>query len=78
VWKHIKTATFSKADQNISNISKDIQKLKAQVKGLTKLVKNITKQPVAPVLYMDTLRSKGSPPAGGKPDDQYVQAIPVY
>jgi len=58
-------------------MSKDIQELKAQVKDLTELVKDIAKQPVAPVLYTDALRNKGSPPAGGKPNGQCVQAVSI-
>ena len=76
--KYIKTIVFSKADQDIFNILKDIQELKAQVKGFTELVKSIAKQPVASVLYMDAFRSKDSPPAGRKPNGQYVQAIPAH
>jgi len=29
IWKYMKKTTFSKADQDISNISKDIQKFKS-------------------------------------------------
>jgi len=29
IWKYIKTIAFSKADQDISNVLKDIQELKA-------------------------------------------------
>ena len=76
--KYIKIVVFSKADQDVFNILKDIQELKAQVKGLTELVKDITKQLVASVLYTDALKSKGNPPAGGKPDGQYVQAVLAY
>ena len=72
MWKYIKEAMFSKARQDMSNISKDIQKLKSQIKGLTELVKGISKQPIAPVLYADTLKNKGSLLASGKPDSQYV------
>jgi len=78
MWKYIKTIIFSKADQNIFNILKNIQKFKAQVKGLIELVKDITKQPVTPILYIDALRSKDSPPANGKPNGQCIQAIPAY
>ena len=78
VQKHIKTTTFSKVDQNIFNISKDIQELKAQVKGLTELVKGIAKQLVASALYTDAFRSKGSSPADRKPDGQCIQTILAY
>jgi hypothetical protein len=67
-WKHVKEAASSFARQDASDASKDIQELKSQVKGLTELVKGISKQPVAPALYADALRSKGSPLASGKPD----------
>jgi len=56
----------------MSNILKDIQELKAQVKGFTKLIKSITKQPVVLVLYIDTFRNKGSPLANGKSNNQYI------
>ena len=74
-WKHVKRAAFSKAGQDASDASKDIQELKTQVKGLTDLVKGIAKQSTAPALYADALRSKGTPPAGGKPDGQHVQPV---
>ena len=76
-WKHVKEAVFSKAKQNASDASKDIQELKTQVKGLTDLVKGIAKHSTAPASYADALRSKGSPLAGGKPDGQRVQAVPA-
>ena len=43
IQKYIKTITFSKANQDISNILKDIQELKAQIKSLIELVKDIAK-----------------------------------
>jgi hypothetical protein len=75
-WKHVKEAALSKADHDASDASKDIQELKTQVKGLTDLVKNISKHPAAPVSYADALRSKGSPLASGRPNSQRIQAIP--
>ena len=72
MWKHMKEAAFSKAGRDASHASKDIQELKTQVKGLTDLVKGIAKQPTAPALYADALRSKGTPLAGSKPNGQYV------
>jgi len=62
----------------MSNILKDIQKLKSQIKDLIELVKNISKQFIVPILYVDILRNKGSPLASGKPNSQYIQAILVY
>jgi len=67
-WKHVKEAALSKADHDMSDVSKDIQELKTQVKGLTDLVKSISKQPAAPASYADALRSKGSPLVNGRPD----------
>src|SRR3981081_572214 len=57
-WKHVKEAALSKADCDAPDASKDIQELKTQVKGLTDLVKSISKQPAAPASYADALRSK--------------------
>ena len=78
VWKHIKEAVFSKAGRDAFDASKDIQELKTQVKGLTDLVKGITKHSTVPALYADILRSKGSPLAGGKPNGQRVQTVPAH
>src|ERR1700716_1215567 len=64
-WKRVKEAALSKADHDASDASKDIQELKTQVKGLTDLVKSISKQPAAPASYADALRSKGNPLASG-------------
>jgi hypothetical protein len=58
-WKHVKEAATSKASSDTPNVSKDIQELKTQVKGLTDLVKGIAKQPLATASYADALRSKG-------------------
>ena len=71
-WKRVKEATLNQANQGASNASRDIQELKAQVKGLTDLVKGIAKQPTASTSYADALRSKGSPLTNNRPDSQRI------
>jgi len=43
VWKYVKEVAFSYASHGVSDVSRDIQELKIQVKGLTDLVKGIAK-----------------------------------
>ena len=76
-WKRVKEAAFNQLGHDASDASRDIQELKTQVKGLTDLVKGIAKQNTAPVSYADALRSKGSAPAGGRPDGQRIQPVPA-
>ena len=76
-WKCVKEAAFSQASRGAPDASRDIQELKAQVKGLTDLVKGIAKQPIASTSYADALRSKGSPPANNRPDGQRIQPVPA-
>lgn len=76
-WKRVKEAAFNTASQDAPDASRDLQELKAQVKGLTDLVKGIAKQPAAPASYADALRSKGVLPSGGRVSGGRIQPVPA-
>jgi hypothetical protein len=76
-WKHVKEAAFNKAGRDALDATRDLQELKTQVKGLMDLVKGISKQPIAPALYADALRSKGCLPSGGQASSGRVQPVPA-